>query len=112
MRRRLRRFVHATSAPWSAPNESRFKITYPGDTLPDTKASPKWRRLPATGGGTASTAAGVLTINPANAAQSYYRWLGPYVEMKLAGGMAFRFTAGHDFADNQDFYKLKFTKTF
>lgn len=46
------------------------------------------------------------------AQQDYYRWFGPYVEMKLAGGMAFRFTAGHDFADNEDFYKLKFTKTF
>lgn len=46
------------------------------------------------------------------AQQDYFRWLGPYVEMKLAGGMAFRFTAGHDYADNQDFYKLKFTKTF
>lgn len=48
----------------------------------------------------------------AGAQQDYYRWFGPYVEMKLAGGMAFRFTAGHDFADNEDFYKLKFTKTF
>ncbi|MGE3153197.1 MAG: DUF6733 family protein [Nitrospiraceae bacterium] len=46
------------------------------------------------------------------AQQDYYRWLGPYAEMKLAGGMAFRFTAGHDFTDNQDFYKVKFTKTF
>ena len=46
------------------------------------------------------------------AQQDYYRWFGPYVEMKLAGGMAFRFTVGHDFADNEDFYKLKFTKTF
>lgn len=46
------------------------------------------------------------------AQQDYYRWFGPYVEMKLAGGMSFRFTAGHDFADNEDFYKLKFVKTF
>jgi len=46
------------------------------------------------------------------AQQDYYRWFGPYVEMKLAGGMAFRFTAGQDFADNETFYKLKFTKTF
>jgi hypothetical protein len=46
------------------------------------------------------------------AQQDYFRWLGGYGEMKLAGGMAFRFTAGHDFTDNQDFYKLKFTKTF
>ena len=46
------------------------------------------------------------------AAQDYYRWIGPYVEMKLPGNMAFRFTAGKDLTDNQDFYKLKFTKTF
>lgn len=47
-----------------------------------------------------------------NAAQDYYRWVGPYVEMKLPGNMAFRFTAGKDLASEQDFYKLKFTKTF
>lgn len=46
------------------------------------------------------------------AAQDYFRWIGPYVEAKLPGGMAFRFTAGKDLADNQDFYKVKFTKTF
>jgi hypothetical protein len=46
------------------------------------------------------------------AQQDYYRWIGPYTEMKLPGGMAFRFTAGKDLTDNQDFYKLKFTKTF
>jgi hypothetical protein len=46
------------------------------------------------------------------AQQDYFRWLGPYVEAKLPGGMAFRFTAGKDLANDQDFYKLKFTKTF
>jgi hypothetical protein len=46
------------------------------------------------------------------AQQDYYRWIGPYIEAKLQGGMAFRFTAGKDLADDQDFYKLKFTKTF
>jgi hypothetical protein len=46
------------------------------------------------------------------AQQDYYRWIGPYAELKLAGGMAFRFTAGKDLTDNQDFYKVKFTKTF
>lgn len=46
------------------------------------------------------------------AQQDYYRWIGPYVEMKLPGGMAFRFTSGKDLTDNQDFYKVKFTKTF
>lgn len=46
------------------------------------------------------------------AAQDYYRWIGPYAEMKVAGGMALRFTVGRDLTDNQDFYKIKFTKTF
>ncbi len=46
------------------------------------------------------------------AAQDYYRWIGPYAEMKLAGSMALRFTVGRDLTDNQDFYKIKFTKTF
>lgn len=46
------------------------------------------------------------------AQQDYYRWIGPYAEMKLPGGMAFRVTAGKDMADNQDFYKVKFIKTF
>lgn len=46
------------------------------------------------------------------AAMDYYRWIGPYVEAKLPGGMAFRFTSGKDLANGQDFYKVKFTKTF
>lgn len=46
------------------------------------------------------------------AAQDYYRWIGPYVEMKLPGEMAFRFTVGKDLTNGDDFYKLKFTKTF
>lgn len=44
--------------------------------------------------------------------QDYYRWIGPYAEMKLPGGMAFRFTVGKDLTNNEDFYKLKFIKTF
>lgn len=44
--------------------------------------------------------------------QDYYRWIGPYVEAKLPGSMALRFTVGKDTADNEDFYKLKFLKTF
>lgn len=44
--------------------------------------------------------------------QDYYRWIGPYVEAKLPGAMALRFTFGKDTADNEDFYKLKFVKTF
>lgn len=46
------------------------------------------------------------------AAQDYYRWIGPYAEMKLAGSMALRFTVGRDLTGNQGFYKIKFTKRF
>jgi hypothetical protein len=44
--------------------------------------------------------------------QDYYRWIGPYVAFNLPKGMSFRFTFGKDLADGEDFYKLKFTKTF
>ncbi len=41
-----------------------------------------------------------------------YQWLGPYIEVKLPGSIAFRFTGGPDLHRNADFYKLSFTKTF
>jgi hypothetical protein len=60
-------------------------------------------RASAIGGGTASNR---------GYQQDYYRWIGPYVEAKLPGSMAMRFTFGKDMADGEDFYKLKFVKTF
>lgn len=60
-------------------------------------------RASAIGGGTASNR---------GYQQDYYRWIGPYVEAKLPNSMALRFTVGKDTADNEDFYKLKFVKTF
>ena len=33
------------SAPWVAPNETVWKITYPGDSLPAVNAEPKWKRF-------------------------------------------------------------------
>lgn len=60
-------------------------------------------RASAIGGGTASNR---------GYQQDYYRWIGPYVEAKLPNSMALRFTVGKDMADNEDFYKLKFVKTF
>ncbi|MDF2457890.1 MAG: uncharacterized protein K0S79_306 [Nitrospira sp.] len=44
--------------------------------------------------------------------QDYYRWIGPYLAFNLPKGMSFRFTFGKDMADGEDFYKLRFTKTF
>jgi hypothetical protein len=33
------------SAPWVAPNETVWRVTYPGDSLPAVNAEPKWRRF-------------------------------------------------------------------
>lgn len=66
-------FTVLVSAAWAPPNGTRFKVDYQGDSLPDTQSEPKWRRLPLTGGGTSSAAAGILTISPGNASQEYYR---------------------------------------
>ncbi len=61
------------SAPWVAPNETRWKVDYEGDSLPDTQSEPKWR-LRKTGNGTSAAAAGVITVNPGPGAEiSYYR---------------------------------------
>ena len=32
------------SAAWVSPNESVWRVEYPGDSLPDTQAEPKWRK--------------------------------------------------------------------
>lgn len=33
------------SAPWSAPNETVWKVEYPADSLPDTQSEPRWRKV-------------------------------------------------------------------
>lgn len=48
----------------------------------------------------------------AGAQRDYYRWLGGYTEFKLPLQTTLRFTAGKDFFDNGDFYRLAFAKTF
>ena len=62
------------SAPWVAPNETRWKVDYEGDSLPDTQSEPKWR-LRKSGNGASSATAGVLTVDPgpSSAEISYYR---------------------------------------
>lgn len=42
----------------------------------------------------------------------YYQWLGGYLEAKMPGDIALRFTAGRDVFNNDDFMKLRFAKTF
>lgn len=62
------------SAAWAAPNETRWKVDYEGDSLPDTQSEPKWR-LRKTGNGQSTAAGGILTVNPgpSGAEISYYR---------------------------------------
>ncbi|MBC7790864.1 MAG: hypothetical protein H7Z74_13025 [Anaerolineae bacterium] len=65
------------SAAWSAPNETRWKIDYQGDSLPLFNAEPRWQRITAGTLGTVvlnTPSAGILTITvPASARLNYYR---------------------------------------
>ena len=62
------------SAPYVAPNETRWKVDYEGDSLPDTQSEPRWR-LRKTGNGVYSAASGILNVNPgpSGAEISFYR---------------------------------------
>lgn len=51
------------SAPWSAPNETVWSVNYPGDSLPDTQAEPRWHMSSTNGGPTETVSGGFLLIN-------------------------------------------------
>ncbi|MFL5561987.1 MAG: hypothetical protein ACJ79K_10970 [Gemmatimonadaceae bacterium] len=51
------------SAAWSSPNETVWKITYPGDSLPDTQAEPRWHMASTQGGPAETISAGALVID-------------------------------------------------
>lgn len=60
------------SAAWAAPHDTTWRVDYPGDSLPDSGAEPRWRRV--TGlTAVASIVAGHLTLtNPAGGDSSFY----------------------------------------
>lgn len=60
------------SAPWAAPNETRFKVDYEGDSLPDSQSEPKWR-VNASGTQSAVAAGGILTLSVAGGQLGFYR---------------------------------------
>lgn len=71
------RFDVLLSAAWATPNETRWKIDFQGDSVPDATAEPRWRRSTA---GTAGTilldtpSAGILTMTvPAAARLAFYQ---------------------------------------
>ncbi len=68
------RFDVLVSAAWSAPNDTRWKIDYQGDSLPHTQTEPRWR-LSDPQGGTYVATGGLLNIatNPPNEVEFYRR---------------------------------------
>lgn len=60
------------SAPWVAPNETRFRVDYEGDSLPNTQSEPRWQ-VNASGTNSAAAAGGALTLTVANGQLGYYR---------------------------------------
>jgi hypothetical protein len=67
------RFDVLVSAAWPPPNDTRWKVDYQGDSLPDTQEEPRWRLTNA--GGTYTATGGVLntTTNPPDDIQFYRR---------------------------------------
>lgn len=53
-------FEVLVSAPWPPPNETTWRIEYPGDSAPNLRSEPLWD---AGGSGSVSTAGGVLTLD-------------------------------------------------
>lgn len=64
-------FEVLVSAPWVAPNESVWRVEYPGDSLPDTQAEPHWRKY-ATPLAVESVVANALTLTTTSAADSLF----------------------------------------
>jgi len=51
------------SAAWASPNETVWSVNYPGDSLPDTQAEPRWHVTSTQGGPVEAIVAGNLQIN-------------------------------------------------
>jgi hypothetical protein len=61
-------FEVLVSAAWARPNETRWKVAYEGDSIPDLNAEPRWSRNAQGGAGTFALnnpGPGVITINAA-----------------------------------------------
>jgi hypothetical protein len=63
------------SAAWARPNETRWKIDFPGDSVPHTTAEPRWRRTTSGTVGTVtldSPSAGIITIATPDGASHWF----------------------------------------
>ena len=65
-------FEVLVSAAWANPNETRWKMSYDGDSIPDLNAEPPWRRNAMGAAGTFTLnnpSAGIITMNAAAGAR-------------------------------------------
>jgi hypothetical protein len=70
------RFDVLISTAWAAPNETRWKIEYPADSLPQTGSEPRWRFRQTSLLGAVTASGGFLTINSgffSGLEKSFYR---------------------------------------
>ncbi|HEU4642347.1 MAG TPA: hypothetical protein VFS44_07810 [Gemmatimonadaceae bacterium] len=68
------RFVVLVSAAWPPPNDARWKVSYDAtsDSLPDTQASPPWKKAGILQNGSATWATGALTMNAGGGNDVYF----------------------------------------
>lgn len=59
------------SAAWAPPNDTTWRVEYPGDSLPDTQAEPRWRKL-STLTATATIVSNQLTLTNGAASDSIF----------------------------------------
>jgi hypothetical protein len=71
------RFDVLVSAAWAAPNDTRWRVDFEGDSVPDATAEPRWRRQASGAAGTIllnTPSAGILTLSvPAAARVAFYQ---------------------------------------
>jgi hypothetical protein len=66
-------FTVLVGASWPPPDESRWKVTLNGDSLPTTQEEPRWR-LEQVGGGSFTATGGLLTVTAAsNGTRRFFR---------------------------------------
>ena len=70
------RFDVLISAPWASPNETRWKVEYPGDSLPTLGSEPRWKLRQTHASASATAAGGFLVLSaptPPTREISFYR---------------------------------------
>jgi hypothetical protein len=78
------------SAAWAPPNDTTWRIEYPGDSLPDTEAEPRWRKLSTTSA-TSTIVASQLTLTNSSASDSVFYYRGDSIATGMNAMVEARF---------------------